>query len=147
MPTQRLLALDLGDKRTGVAVGDGESGIATPVRTIECPVSRAEALIDEIKRDIDEYKPGAIVIGLPLNMDGTEGPQAKKVHRFAEQLGAAVRGLSIHLHDERLTSVDADDRMAQSGLTHGQKKARRDALAACAILRDYMESIEQEPEC
>lgn len=133
----RYLALDLGDKRTGVAVGDDETGIVSPVRVIERASSQESLLLDDLAREVEAHKPGALVVGLPLNMDDTEGPQAKKVRGLAERAAARV-GLPLHLHDERLTSEAADWTMNQSGLTHGQKKARRDALAAAEILRDFL---------
>ncbi len=135
----RLLAIDLGDRRTGLAVGDEGSGIASPLTTIERPASQEGALIDEITAAAGEQEVGALVVGLPLNMDGTEGPRAEVVRAMAEKI-AARTGLPLHLHDERLSSADADWAMAQSGLTHKQKKARRDALAAAAILRDFLAS-------
>ena len=79
-----------------------------------------------------------MVVVLPLNMDGTEGPQAIKARAFAERLGQRLEGLPVHVFDERLTSAEADELMAQSGLTHKQKKALRDALAAAEILRDFL---------
>lgn len=133
----RFLALDIGDKRTGLAVGDAETGIVSPLRTIERPLAPGDELISEVSRAIDEHKPTALVIGLPLNMDDSEGPQAKKVRAFGERIGSAT-GLSVRYQDERLTSDAADWDMARTGLTRGQKKQRRDALAAAAILRDFL---------
>jgi putative Holliday junction resolvase len=135
----RYLAIDLGDKRTGLAVGDDEVGIASPLRVIEKPITPGDELLSELARAVDEHRPGGLVIGLPLNMDGSEGARAKSVRAFATRL-AAHAALPIHFHDERLTSDAADWEMARSGLTRGQKKHRRDALAAAAILRDFFAS-------
>ncbi len=131
----RFLAIDLGDKRTGLAIGDEETRLASPLTVIE--VARGEALIDAIDNVIKEHAPDAIVLGLPLNMDGTEGPQAKLVREFGEQLRTRC-DLELHYHDERLTSFAADQQMAGSGRTHKQKKRLRDALAAAEILRDFL---------
>lgn len=133
----RYLALDVGDKRTGVALGDAETGIVTPARLIERPVAQESLWLDDVSKAVREAGAEALVVGLPLNMDGTEGPQAKKVRGLAERAAARVN-LPLHLHDERLTSEAADWVMAGSGLTRGQKKARRDALAAAEILRDFL---------
>jgi putative Holliday junction resolvase len=133
----RFLALDLGDKRTGIAVGDDETGIVSPVRVIDRPASQESLLLDDIAREADSHKPDALVVGLPLNMDDTEGPQAKKARALGERAAARL-SLPLFLHDERLTSEAADWSMHQSGLTRGQKKARRDALAAAEILRDFL---------
>lgn len=132
----RYLCLDLGDKRTGVAAGDDESGLVSPVEVIAQP--RGEGLFKAVLKSIQEHAPAAIVIGLPLNMDGTEGPAAKGVREFADELKRRM-SLPIHFQDERLTSYAADQRMAQSGRTHKQKKQLRDALAAAEILRDFLD--------
>ena len=79
-------------------------------------------------------------MGLPLNMDGTEGPAAKDARAFAEQVQQRC-GLVVHLQDERLTSFEADQRMARSGRTRGEKKELRDALAAAALLEDFLRPI------
>lgn len=110
------------------------------------------ALLEAIARTVDEQlgedsrrEPGELVMGMPLNMDGSEGPQAKAVRAFGDRL-AQRTGRTIHLQDERLTSVEADWRMAGSGMTHKQKKAKRDALAAAATLRDFLEARGVRPE-
>ncbi len=133
----RFLAIDLGDKRTGLAIGDDETGLASPVSVIEKPAAPGDELLRAIAGVIDEYGADELVLGLPLNMDGTEGPRARIVRDFGERLGEDT-GLPVRLHDERLTSAAADERMARTGLTHGQKKQRRDALAAAEILRDFL---------
>ncbi len=138
----RLLAIDLGDKRTGVAAGDTLTRIVSPVDVIETPITAAggEELLRHVIRLIEVHAPSRVVIGLPLNMDGTEGPAAAKVRAFGARLAPNIRA-EIAYHDERLTSADADWQMAGSGLTHKQKKQRRDALAAAAILRGYIQSL------
>lgn len=133
----RFLAIDLGDKRTGLAIGDDDTKIASPVTVIE--VARGDALIDAIAGSIKDHAVDAMVLGLPLNMDGTEGPQAKLVRKFGQQLRLRC-GLDVHYHDERLTSFAADQQMAGSGRTHKQKKRLRDALAAAEILRDFLDA-------
>lgn len=132
----RYLAIDLGDKRTGVAIGDDASGIATPLEVITTG-SETELLV-QLGRLIQREAPDALVVGWPLNMDGSAGPAALKCKAFADRLGV-LTGVAVHLHDERLTSAQADEHMAMSGLTHKQKKARRDALAAANILRGYFD--------
>jgi len=131
----RYLAIDLGDKRTGLAVGDAVTGLVSPAGRIERPLG--DALLEALAEAIDDHDPDALVIGLPLNMDGTAGPRAALVRTFAARL-AARTGKTIHEQDERLTSFEADQAMARTGRTHGQKKRARDALAAAAILRDFL---------
>lgn len=139
----RYLCIDLGDKRTGLAVGDDLTRLASPVGLLEVPRERegGSALMAAIEQALEEQLgPGdELVIGLPLNMDGSEGPRAKLVRAFAASL-ATRTGRRIHCHDERLSSVEADRQMARTGLTHKQKKRRRDSLAAAAILRDFLAS-------
>ncbi len=134
----RYLAVDLGDKRTGLAVGDDASGLVSPAGMIEKPIKPGEELLAGIDGAIDEFGPDALVFGLPLNMDDSEGPRAKLVRVFAARV-AERTGLVVEFQDERLTSAEANWSMARSGMTRGQKKNRRDALAAAAILRDFLE--------
>lgn len=134
----RYMAIDLGGKRTGIAVGDDVTGLASPVDVITT-TSEHERL-NQLARLIDEHGPHALVLGLPLNMDGTPGPAARHALAFADQLAQRFN-LPVHTVDERLTSDTANQQMAGSGLTHKQKKARRDALAAAVILRDFLAGV------
>ncbi len=131
----RYLAIDLGDKRTGLAVGDDETGLATPAATL--PVAPGPALIDAILRMIREHEVGTLVLGLPLNADGSEGPRAKLTRRFGVSLQGATE-VPLYYQDERLTTYAADQRLAGTGKTHKQKKAARDAIAAAEILQDFL---------
>lgn len=142
----RFLCIDLGDKRTGIAAGDDVTRIVSPVRVVETPIGSGggEALLAELAKEIAEHAPDSVVVGLPLNMDGTEGPRAKLARQFGTKLAGRVKAEVVY-HDERLSSDAADDAMARTGLTHKQKKARRDALAACAVLRDYLNSHGARP--
>ncbi|MCB9841307.1 MAG: Holliday junction resolvase RuvX [Phycisphaeraceae bacterium] len=137
----RYLAIDLGDKRTGLALGDSITRLATPVRVLEVPIAarEGEQLLDALAAAIDDLlgPTGELVIGLPLNMDGTEGPRAKIVRAFAARL-ASRTARPLHFSDERLTSDAADKALARSGLTHKQKKERRDAIAAARILDGFL---------
>jgi len=131
----RYLAIDPGDKRTGLAVGDDETGQAGPAGLIT--TSDPATLLRQIADAIEEHGPDALVIGIPLNMDGSAGPAAQKARALAMMLSDHT-GLEVHEVDERLTSYEADQRMSQSGLTRKQKKQRRDAIAAAAILSDFL---------
>lgn len=134
---KRYLAIDLGDKRTGIAVGDTETGFVMPIEVLTTP--RGEQLMIDLLRVIQEHCPDALVIGLPLNMDGTEGPRAQISREFGRDLQRRS-ALPVHFQDERLTSADAEELLNQSGRTHAQKKRLRDALAAAAILRDFLDA-------
>ena len=131
----RYLAVDLGAKRTGLAAGDDVVGLVQPVEVVQVP--RGPALLDALARAVDRHGPDALVLGLPLNMDGTEGGATAEVRTFGAALAGRVK-LPVHYHDERLSSFEADQRMARSGRTHREKKELRDALAACAILESWL---------
>jgi putative Holliday junction resolvase len=135
---QRFLAVDVGGKRTGLALGDTVTRMAMPVEVLHVP--RGPALLDAIVKAVTVHAPDAIVMGLPLNMDGSEGPAVVQARAFAEEVRVRT-GLVVHLQDERLTSFEADQRMARSGRTHGEKKELRDALAAAALLEDFLRPI------
>ncbi len=141
----RYLAIDLGDARTGLALGDDVTRVATPAGLIEVPITRDEgrALMDALVCAIEDLlgPHDEIVLGLPVNMDGSEGSRARLARSFAERLGASC-GRVVHLQDERLTSAEADWALAGSGLSHGQKKQRRDQIAAVRILEDFLASLD-----
>ena len=131
----RILAIDLGDKRTGLAAGDRETGTVMPVAVLEIP--RGPLLVDAILDLIKEHEPSQLLVGLPLNMDGSEGDRAGICRAFGDTLQQASE-LTVSYQDERLSSDEANRRMAGSGRTHGAKKRLRDALAACVILEDFL---------
>src|SRR5262245_30251468 len=133
----RYVGIDIGQKRTGVAVADDITGIATPLETIE--TSNPAERMRRIRQAIEMVGPGALVIGLPLNMDGTEGPAAQNVRSIAKEIGEQS-GLPIHLFDERLTSHAAETLMEGTELSRGKKKARLDSIAAAMILGDFLQS-------
>ena len=141
----RYLAIDLGDKRTGFAAGDDVVGLVQPLHVAEAH-TRALQIKASVKA-IEDYGPDRIVLGMPYNMDGSEGPRARMVRDFAVELEAAVKvalgpytRVRIEFHDERLSSFAAEQRLNRTGRTHGEKKALRDALAACAILEDFLQA-------
>ncbi len=134
----RYLAIDHGQKRTGLALCDAGEAVVSPLRALEGQTD----LIGRIKEAVAEYQVEALVIGLPYNMDGTEGPRADEVRRFAGQLKAAV-GLPIEFFDERLSSFEAQEKLAGRDLTRKGKKKRIDAIAAAAILQGFLDAKKQ----
>ncbi len=133
----RYLCIDVGDKRTGLAVGDNELYLAHPVCVLEIPIG--QALVDAIVNAIDEHGVDELVVGLPLHMDGTEGQRVQITKAFADQLTDTV-DININFQDERLTSAAAEELLSGSGKTHKQKKQVRDALAAAEILKDFLDA-------
>lgn len=139
----RIFAIDLGDQRTGLALADRITSIASPAGLIEVPIDQENGrlLIDAIVKQFHTHASGPeteLVLGIPLNMDGTEGARAKLIRDFALKLANRI-DRRIVLVDERKTSQMADAQMSQSGLTHKQKKLRRDAIAAAAIAQLYLD--------
>ncbi len=132
----RYLAIDYGARRTGLAVGDDLTGQAGPVDVIEA--ADDDALIRALREAVDAYDVDALVLGIPYHMDGSAGPAASQALALADRLEREL-DKPVHRVDERLTSFAADEAMKRTGLTHKRKKARRDALAAAAILRDFLE--------
>ena len=139
----RIFAIDLGDQRTGLALGDRITNIASPAGLVEVPIDhdQGESLLNELTLQYQTLTGGhntELLIGLPLNMDDSEGPRAKLVREFAQRIADRAE-CPIILVDERRTSIAADHRMSQTGLTHKQKKRRRDAIAAAAIAQSYLD--------
>lgn len=139
---KRLLGIDYGLRRIGLAVGDTEGRIAVPVAVLNqggSPQQQVQAIVAvAVEYGVDEY-----VLGMPLNMDDSVGKQAKITQSFGKLLGE-VSGCVVHECDERLSSAAADDYMQQTELTHKQKKSRRDALAAQVILQTFFDTHTDE---
>jgi 6-phosphogluconolactonase len=133
----RYLAIDHGQKRTGLAVCDASQTLITPYSVIE--TSSPRQLLDRICSVLDTEKIDAVIIGLPMNMDETEGPRAKTVRQFASQL-AQRTSCPIHFQDERLSSFEAESLAVGLELTRKKKKKRLDAIAAAAILQAFLDS-------
>ena len=130
----RWLGIDHGTRRIGIAAGSTGDGIASPVGVIAAEPA-AEA-IERIRELVEQYSAEGVVVGWPLNMDDTEGPQGRLARQMASDLALAT-GLDVRLWDERLSSFAADEALAGS-YTRKQKKARQDAVAAAAILADFL---------
>ena len=109
---ETLIAFDYGEKHIGVAVGQTLTGTANPLETIR--VTSASPDWNAISRIVETWRPNALVLGLPLNMDGTEQTVTKRARRFGNQLCGRYQ-LPVHLVDERLTTREARDRLAAEG--------------------------------
>jgi len=130
----RYLAIDYGMKRTGLALCDAGETIASPLAVVQ----GHKDLIQRIRRIVTSEGVEAVVLGLPLNMDGTEGPQAKLVQSFGRELGRQL-GIPVHFQDERLSSFEAEQRLLEMDLSRAKKKERLDALAAADILQTFLD--------
>jgi len=137
----RYMAIDFGSKRLGLAVSDAGATLASPLATLSSTGRIADdvalVLCKSAEYEIDEF-----VVGLPLNMDGTEGGQAKQSRRFGDEL-ARASGRPVHYFDERLSSVAAEELLQPGEFTRKKKRDRMDRVAAQVILRAFLESRRQ----
>lgn len=137
----RVLGIDFGAKRIGLALSDATGMLASPWQSIDggAPVAAAErvgTLAAELMRDADGLE--AIVVGLPRRLDGRDNDQTPLVRTFAAEL-ARITSLPIILQDERLSSIEAESRLAMRERDWRKRKAKLDAAAAAIILQDYLD--------
>ncbi len=131
----RIMGIDYGDARTGVAISDLLCSIVGSATVV--PSRKTDKAIADIVRLAKENEVGEIVVGLPRNMDGTEGARAELCRAFAQQLKEAT-GLPVAMWDERRTTVEAHNILSQHNY-HGQKRKNTvDAVAAALILEGYL---------
>lgn len=139
----RIVGLDIGERRIGLAISDPTATLARPVGVLTRSGSDADALrlvADEIARLAAEADGVAsVVVGLPRKLDGSPTEMTPRVHAFAEQLRAAS-GLPVLLQDERLSSREAESRLALGDKDWRSRKKKIDAAAAAIILQDYLDS-------
>jgi putative Holliday junction resolvase len=132
-----IAALDLGRRRIGVAVTDAAAMGAYPVGVVERR-SMAQDL-EAIAAMLRDREVTTIVVGLPLNMDGSEGPAARAARLFADRMAAALK-VEVEMFDERLTSFEAEERLKGMPVKRGARKPAIDAIAATVILEGWMQS-------
>jgi putative Holliday junction resolvase len=135
----RILGIDYGDSRIGIAVSDPFGWTAQGLETINNK-SGSNASISEILKLIDEYKVEKIVVGLPRNMNGTLGPRGEMTEEFIKRLENKT-SLTVIKWDERLTTVAANRTMHELGTKTSKKKGLVDKIAAVYILQGYLDSI------
>ena len=132
----RYLGIDVGRARIGVALADGLLRTARPLRVVERRGDVPDlAVIAELA---SEFEVTQAVVGLPLNMDGTEGPSASFARRFAAKLGETLN-VPVALQDERLSTFEAESRLRERGLNSKESRAHVDAEAAAVILQDWLD--------
>lgn len=133
---QRMLGLDVGDKRIGVAVSDETALIATPLRVVK----RGSGDRAEIGRMVAEWNANRVVVGLPTGLSGREGPQATAVRAYADALAVAL-DVPVTYWDERLTTAIAERALIEAGHRRAERKERIDAVAAAIILQSYLDAV------
>lgn len=135
-PLRLLLGFDYGSKQIGVAVGQVITGQAREL----CILKAQNGVPDwqKVEALIKEWQPDAIVVGLPLNMDGSKSEMSERAEKFARRLNGRFN-LPVHTHDERLTTYEAKGQRLQQGQTSGYRERPVDALAAALLLQGWLE--------
>ena len=134
----KILGLDYGSKTVGVAMTDALGMTVQPYKTIQRDrESKLRQTLSEIAEIVEQYQIKKIVMGLPLNMDDTEGDRAAKTRDFAEKLKLRV-AVPIEFTDERLTTMEAEEILDQSGIPRSEQKKVIDQVAAQLILEQYL---------
>lgn len=132
-----ILALDLGERRIGLAVSDALGVTARPLQVIVRGALKED--VERLREIVQQRQVACIVVGLPLNMDGSVGPQARRARAFAGRLRGAL-GVEVVMWDERLTTVEAEEAMLSSNMNQEERRAQRDAVAAAVLLQDYLDA-------
>ncbi len=136
---KRIIALDHGERRIGVAVSDEAGIIAMPLCVIE--VKNVRQVMTELQRICAEKDAGVIVVGMPLNMNGSAGPRAEKTDGFVKTLQENLH-IPVETWDERLSSKAAERMLIDCDVSRGRRKQVIDKLAAQVILQSYLDSNE-----
>ena len=134
----RLLALDLGQKRVGLAVSDERCITVRPLKTVRR--TNWKQLLRTVAETVTAFDAQALVIGLPLRLDGTEGMAADGARALARNFGLSLN-VPVYLQDERLTSHEAEEELRAAGIAGDDLRARVDGESAAIILRDFIESV------
>jgi putative Holliday junction resolvase len=131
----RILALDPGSKRVGVAVSDPLRLTAQPHEVLDVTSPDFERLLREMVDELDVVR---IIVGLPVGLNGNEGPAAAAARGFAARVAAAT-GLPVDLYDERFSTVTAERVLLEAGLRRSRRRAARDSVAAAVFLQAYLD--------
>lgn len=136
----RIIGLDVGEKRIGVAISDPLGITAQGAGVITR--KKIEDDINEIKRYVDEYEADSMVVGMPLNMDGTQGRSAQKVAEFVKILSSALN-IPLATYDERLSTKESEKFLISCDVSRKKRKRVIDTIAAQLILRSYLDSLKK----
>ena len=139
----KIMAVDFGDARTGLAICDKTELLASPVGVIH--EKRFEHAVEKVAAAAAENRAEAVIVGLPLNMNGSEGPRAELCRNFAEQLSSRVN-VPVRMWDERQTTVSAAGYLNQTDTRGKKRKEVIDAVAAVIILDSYLQRRKNHPE-
>lgn len=134
----RVLGIDFGHKRIGLALSDSLRMVATPLETVDGESQKKATR--RIREILEEQGVSEIVLGLPLHMNGDEGELAQDARAFGEKLEKQVPALKVHFQDERMSSMEAERALQLGGAKAGRKKEMRDQLAAQLILQSWLDA-------
>ena len=134
----RYVALDIGERRVGVATGDSQVGIAFPQRTLDFGSRGVDA--ETVAQAVRMHEAETIVIGLPLNTDGGETPHCQTIRQVAERL-AELTGLEVMFRNEALTTVKAEGMMIEAGASRKRRAASGDSVAAVVLLQELLDEL------
>jgi putative Holliday junction resolvase len=127
----RIVAVDIGERRIGVAIADDRALVAVPVGAVDA----GPDIVETVARIVREQEADLLLVGLPLSLTGALGPQAQRVMTLVEELSARLP-IPVETWDERLSTVEAERRLGP-----GHPRERRDALAAAIVLQAYLDSL------
>ncbi len=141
----RVMAIDYGSKSIGIAVSDELQLTVRPLTTVRRERRNYSQVIDTICSLVEENEVGTVVIGMPLNMNGTRGEAAERVESFVSDLRNRISTPIISI-DERLTSHEADQVLREMGFNERERRSRSDEYAAVIILQDYLDGTARKQE-
>ena len=133
----RIMALDIGEKRIGIAVSDPGERVASPLAVL--PANEVLQHAPSFRRLVDDWEPELLLCGLPRTLSGEEGPQAKRVREAAERIARAV-ALPLEFSDERLSSQEAKRSLREKGMSERTMRGKIDMIAACVFLQAWLDA-------
>ena len=136
------MALDIGEKRVGIAVSDPDERVASPVCVL--PANEVQSQARSFRLLLEDWEPELLLCGLPFTLKGEEGPQAVRIRAFAEELAGAT-GIPIEFADERLSSAEAKRSLREKGLSEKAMRGKVDMIAASLFLQAWLDA--RRPAC
>lgn len=133
----RVMALDIGEVRVGVAVSDPGERVASPVTVL--PAAEVESCAKPFRRLLEDWEPELFLCGLPYTLAGEEGPQAARIRAVAAKVSAAC-GIPVAFEDERLSSREAKRSLREKGLSEKEMRGKVDMIAACLFLQAWLDA-------
>lgn len=133
----RIMALDIGERRIGVAVSDPGERVASPIAVL--PANEVAQKAPSFRRLLEDWEPELLLCGLPRTLSGEEGPQAKRVRAVAERISRAT-GLPLEFSDERLSSREAKRSLREKGMSEREMRGKIDMIAASVFLQAWLDA-------